>query len=36
MRLPKKNMEDGVRNAKAYLELNLMRNIKDNKKGFYR
>lgn len=29
-------MEDGVRNAKAYLELNLMRSIKDNKKGFYR
>lgn len=29
-------MEDGVRNVKAYLELNLMMSSKDNKKGFYR
>jgi len=29
-------MEEGVRNVKACLELNLMRSIKDNKKSFYR
>lgn len=27
---------DGIRNAKAQLELNLTRNMKNNKKGFYR
>lgn len=27
---------EGVRKAKAHLELNLVRDVKDNKKGFYR
>ncbi|KAK4817085.1 hypothetical protein QYF61_027916 [Mycteria americana] len=27
---------DGVRNAKAYLELNLAKEVKSNKKGFHR
>ena len=27
---------DGIRKAKAQMELNLARDVKDNKKGFYR
>jgi len=27
---------DGVRKARADLEINLVRNVKDNKKGFYK